>query len=59
MKVIFLFPFTQRLKEELENIKPEGREELKEVKNNTDKFLSLALPPSHNIGKLNLVAPYI
>ncbi|XP_078000216.1 uncharacterized protein LOC144452885 [Glandiceps talaboti] len=35
---------------ELERAKPEGREELKEVRENTLKFLALAPPPSHNEG---------
>jgi len=50
-----------RLKAELENIKPEGREEIKEVQVNTSKFLALTLPPSHNAGKFltTQIVPYI
>ncbi|CAH1792355.1 unnamed protein product [Owenia fusiformis] len=40
----------KRLKEEIENIRPEGREEQREVKYNMHKFLALAPPPSHNEG---------
>jgi hypothetical protein len=44
-----------RLRHELEDLSREqgesGKKELKEVKNNTFKFLALAPPPSHNEGK--------
>ncbi|XP_064622384.1 fibrous sheath-interacting protein 1-like [Lineus longissimus] len=45
---------TKRLREELDELsrenKESGKTELKEVKNNTFKFLALAPPPSHNEG---------
>ncbi|XP_070578730.1 dentin sialophosphoprotein-like isoform X2 [Ptychodera flava] len=40
----------RQMQEELERAKPEGREELKEAKENTMKFLALAPPPHHNEG---------
>ena len=43
--------FVDRLKKELEEIKPEGRDEIREAKVNTSKFLALTLPTSHNSGK--------
>ncbi|XP_046577320.1 LOW QUALITY PROTEIN: fibrous sheath-interacting protein 1-like [Haliotis rubra] len=39
----------RRIRDEIQNLKPEGREH-KEVKVNTEKFVALALPPSHNEG---------
>ncbi|XP_064602273.1 fibrous sheath-interacting protein 1-like [Liolophura sinensis] len=44
------FLLQKRLREELEQIKPEGRDDSREVKANMEKFLMLALPPSHNEG---------
>ncbi|XP_066279328.1 fibrous sheath-interacting protein 1-like [Branchiostoma lanceolatum] len=38
----------KRLKDEMGDIKPEGRDEQKEVSHNTMKFLALAPPDSHN-----------
>ncbi|XP_078593682.1 fibrous sheath-interacting protein 1-like [Branchiostoma floridae x Branchiostoma japonicum] len=38
----------KRLKDEMGDIKPEGRDEQKEVSHNTMKFLALAPPESHN-----------
>ncbi|XP_019643800.1 PREDICTED: fibrous sheath-interacting protein 1-like [Branchiostoma belcheri] len=40
----------KRLKDEMGDIKPEGRDEQKEVSHNTMKFLALAPPDSHNQG---------
>ncbi|XP_071081004.1 fibrous sheath-interacting protein 1-like [Haliotis cracherodii] len=39
----------RRIREEIQNLKPEGREH-KDVKVNTERFVALALPPSHNEG---------
>ncbi|KAL5007980.1 hypothetical protein ScPMuIL_013561 [Solemya velum] len=39
----------RRIREEISNLKPEGRE-FKEVVANTEKFIQLALPASHNEG---------
>ncbi|XP_048259290.1 fibrous sheath-interacting protein 1-like isoform X2 [Haliotis rufescens] len=39
----------RRIREEIQNLKPEGREH-KDVKVNTERFVALALPSSHNEG---------
>lgn len=44
--------FTFRIKEEIEGMKTEGKEENREEKNNTDKYLALTLPARHNEGML-------
>ena len=41
-----------RLHSELENMQTEGKEMSVEEKRNTEKFLSLTLPASHNAGLL-------
>lgn len=40
----------RRIKEEIEGMKTEGKEENREEKNNTDKYLALTLPARHNEG---------
>ncbi|ESO87693.1 hypothetical protein LOTGIDRAFT_234939 [Lottia gigantea] len=40
----------RRMREEITELKSGGNREHKEVKSNTDKYLLLALPPSHNEG---------
>ncbi|XP_072032392.1 fibrous sheath-interacting protein 1-like isoform X2 [Amphiura filiformis] len=40
----------RQLQRELDGVKPEGRDELKEVSDNTSKFLALIPPTSHNEG---------
>ena len=40
----------RQLQRELEGAKPEGRDEQKEVSDNTTKFLALVPPSSHNEG---------
>ncbi len=42
----------RQLQRELDGVKPEGRDELKEVSDNTTKFLALIPPSSHNEGKI-------
>ncbi len=39
-----------RLHAELEELRKEGKKPTTDEKRNTEKFLSLALPPSHNAG---------
>lgn len=39
-----------RIKDEIDGLKPEGKERSDE-KTNTMKYLALTLPPSHNEGK--------
>ena len=51
-----LYVYNSRLREELAIIKPQG-EERRDVKANTEKFLALALPPSHDEGQ-NLPSPF-
>uniref|UniRef100_K1Q6G6 Fibrous sheath-interacting protein 1 n=1 Tax=Magallana gigas TaxID=29159 RepID=K1Q6G6_MAGGI len=38
----------RRIKEEIEGMKTDGKEENREEKNNTDKYLALTLPARHN-----------
>lgn len=45
-----MLAYIYRLREELESLRKEGRESSLDEKKNTEKFLSLTLPASHNVG---------